>query len=261
MKVKVLSLDGNESGSIELPSQFSEEIREDLIKRAILAIKSYKRQKYGAKEEAGKRASAKLSRRRKYRGAYGMGISRVPRKILSRRGMRMTWVAAFAPGTVGGRRAHPPKSAKNWELKINKKERKKAIRSALAATASKDYIKFDKAPFVFEDKVESLNKTKEVRAVLNKIGLSEELERTANRKVRAGRGKSRGRKYRKKKGPLIIVSKDCPLIKSAKNIQGLDISIIRNLNAELLAPGMKLGRTTVYSQSAIEILRKEDLFN
>ena len=241
MKVKVLSLDGNESGSIELPSQFSEEIREDLIKRAILAIKSYKRQKYGAKEEAGKRASAKLSRRRrKYRGAYGMGISRVPRKILSRRGMRMTWVAAFAPGTVGGRRAHPPKSAKNWELKINKKERKKAIRSALAATASKDYIKFDKAPFVFEDKVESLNKTKEVRA---------------------GRGKSRGRKYRKKKGPLIIVSKDCPLIKSAKNIQGLDISIIRNLNAELLAPGMKLGRTTVYSQSAIEILRKEDLFN
>src|SRR3990167_8362804 len=247
MKVKVLSLDGNESGSIELPSQFSEEIREDLIKRAILAIKSYKRQKYGAKEEAGKRASAKLSRRRrKYRGAYGM---------------RMTWVAAFAPGTVGGRRAHPPKSAKNWELKINKKERKKAIRSALAATASKDYIKFDKAPFVFEDKVESLNKTKEVRAVLNKIGLSEELERTANRKVRAGRGKSRGRKYRKKKVPLIIVSKDCPLIKSAKNIQGLDISIIRNLNAELLAPGMKLGRTTVYSQSAIEILRKEDLFN
>src|SRR3989344_4390875 len=167
MKVKVLSLDGNESGSIELPSQFSEEIREDLIKRAILAIKSYKRQKYGAKEEAGKRASAKLSRRRrKYRGAYGMGISRVPRKILSRRGMRMTWVAAFAPGTVGGRRAHPPKSAKNWELKINKKERKKAIRSALAATASKDTLKLIRHHLVFKIKYYLLNRIKKERAYL-----------------------------------------------------------------------------------------------
>ena len=144
MKVNVMDISNAKVGELNLPAQFKEEFRPDIIHRAVLALQSNAMQPYGAAPEAGKRVSAKLSRRRrKFKTSYGIGISRVPRKILSRRGMRMTWVAAFAPGTVGGRRAHPPKSAKNWELKINKKERKKAIRSALAATASKDYIKFD----------------------------------------------------------------------------------------------------------------------
>ena len=47
---------------------------------------------------------------------------------------------AEAPNTVGGRRAHPPKAEKEWELKINSKERKKAFRSALAATAQESYV-------------------------------------------------------------------------------------------------------------------------
>ena len=49
----------------------------------------------------------------------------------------MNWVGAFAPGTVGGRRAHPPKSEKIWSKKINKKENAKAIRSAISATLLK----------------------------------------------------------------------------------------------------------------------------
>ena len=84
-----------------------------LIKRAVLTLQNNKRQRYGANPEAGKKVSAALSkRRRKYRGSYGHGISRVPRKILSRRGTSMNWQGAFAPGTVGGRRAHPPKAEK-----------------------------------------------------------------------------------------------------------------------------------------------------
>ena len=129
MKLDILDISKNNVGEVELPMQFNEVIREDLVKRAFLVIRSNKRQAYGAKPEAGKRASANLSkRRRKYRGMYGFGISRTPRKILSRRGTRMYWVGAVAPNTVGGRRAHPPKAEKIMQKKINKKERKKAIR-------------------------------------------------------------------------------------------------------------------------------------
>ena len=102
MKLDILDSSNNKIGEIKLPRQFDEEYRPDLIQRAVLAIQSHKRQAYAASESAGKRASAKLSRRRRdYRGSYGIGISRVPRKIMTRRGTRMNWVGAFAPGTVG----------------------------------------------------------------------------------------------------------------------------------------------------------------
>ncbi|MEK6868731.1 MAG: 50S ribosomal protein L4, partial [Nanoarchaeota archaeon] len=105
MKLNVLDTSKNKTGEINLPVQFDEEVRPDLISRAVLALQSSKRQAYGAMPEAGKRASSTLSkRRRRYRGSYGHGISRTPRKILSRRGTRMYWVGAFAPNTRGGRR-------------------------------------------------------------------------------------------------------------------------------------------------------------
>ncbi|MFC2135964.1 50S ribosomal protein L4, partial [Bacteroidota bacterium] len=107
MKLKILNTNKTETKTTDLPIQFYEPVRKDLIQKVFLAIQANKKQPYGADPEAGKRASAELSRRRrKYRGSYGMGISRVPRKIMSRRGTRMNWVGAFAPGTVGGRRAH-----------------------------------------------------------------------------------------------------------------------------------------------------------
>ncbi len=118
MKLKIISIKKAEAGERELPAQFKGLVRPDLIKRAVLSLQSNKRQAYGASPEAGKRHSAELSRRRrKYRGSYGHGISRVPRKILSRSGLRFNWAGAVAPGTVGGRRAHPPKTEKIWTKK------------------------------------------------------------------------------------------------------------------------------------------------
>ena len=83
MKSKIYNKQGTESGSIDFPSQFNEIVNQDLIKRAVISIQASKLQKYGAKPDAGIRSSAKLSkRRRKYRGSYGIGISRIPRKII-----------------------------------------------------------------------------------------------------------------------------------------------------------------------------------
>ena len=267
MKLNILDQTNSKTGEINLPSQFEEEFRPDLIHRAVLVIQSHKKQSYAASKTAGKRSSAKLSRRRRdYRGSYGIGISRVPRKIMTRRGMRMNWVGAFAPGTVGGRRAHPPKSEKIWWKKINSKEKAKAIRSAIAATIMKDVVAErghlipSNYPFILDDKFESINKTNEIVDTFKRLGLENELERVKEKKIRAGKGKSRGRKYLKKKGPLIVVSKTDKLSRAAANIPGIDVVEVKSLNAELLAPGAKAGRMVLWTNAAINILEKEKLF-
>lgn len=267
MKVKILDVQGKNSGDLELPDQFKEEINEVLVKRAVHAIQANSRQKYGASSEAGMRHSVEISkRRRKYRGCYGHGISRTPRKIMSRSGTRMNWEGAFAPNTKGGRRAHPPKSEKILEKKINKKENRKAIRSALAATMNKELVSKrghkvpENYPFILNDDFQSIDKTKNITAALNKLGIDKDLERTSERKIRSGKGKMRGRKYRIKKGPLIVVDDECKLLKSARNICGVDIVTLKQVNAELLAPGADIGRLTLFTKSALEKMSKEKVF-
>jgi large subunit ribosomal protein L4e len=267
MKLNVFEITKNRVGEIDLPSQFDEPIRPDLIKRAVNALQRERKQPHGASPDAGKRSSSIISKRRKnYRGSYGFGISRTPRKILSRRGTRMFWVGAFAPNTIGGRRAHPPKAEKILTKKINKKERRKAIRSAISATIVNDIVKDrghlipENYPLALEKKFEDLSKTKEVMKVLKELGFEKELARVSKKTIRAGKGKARGRKYRTKKGPLIIVSKECKIIKTANNIPGIEIVDVKGLNAEVLAPGAVPGRLTLWTKSAIEVLKKEKLF-
>jgi len=266
MKAKVRKLEGGAGKELQLPGQFESEYRPDLIKRAVLAIQSHNTQPYGAKPDAGLRASAELSRRRrKYRGSYGKGISRVPRKILSARGLQFNWAGAVAPGTVGGRRAHPPKAGKYPCKKINAKERKKALCSAIAASANKELVKgrghrFNEVPLIIDNGAEKLDKTKDIIKFLEKLGMKEELERTKEKKIRAGKGKARGRRYKKKKGPLIVVSGKCKLQKSAAAIPGVEVVVVDSLNTLLLAPGAVAGRLTLWTEGAIEKLGKKKLF-
>jgi large subunit ribosomal protein L4e len=266
MKIQVVNIENSKSGEIELPEQFNEEVNADLIARAVFAVQSKKRHRYGSAPEAGKRHSAKLSRRRHdYRASYGYGISRVPRKILSRRGTRFNWQGAFAPGTVGGRKAHPPK-AKDWEKKINKKERRKAIRSALSATMLREIVARkhripESYPFVLDNEIEKVEKTKDLVVVLKKLGMEEELQRTSKKVCRAGKGKLRGRKKRTKKGVLIVVGNKCGLIKAARNLTGVDVMEVNKLDAEVLAPGAVPGRAALFTGAAIEKIRKDGLFS
>lgn len=267
MKLKVCTINKASVGVKELPIQFDELIRPDLIQKAVEAIQANRRQPYGAMPKAGKRASAKLSRRRRdYKGSYGKGISRAPRKTLNRRGSQFYWVGAYAPGTVGGRKAHPPKADKILAKKINKKERRKAIRSAMAATvvrevvAKRGHIAPQDYPFIVGTAIENIKKTNEAKTALERLGFKDELERVSERTLRSGKGRLRGRRYRQKKGPLVVVSKKCALIASARNIPGLDVIEVQNLNAELLAPGAHIGRLAIYTEGAIDRLANEKLF-
>jgi large subunit ribosomal protein L4e len=265
----VYSVNGEVAGNIDLPSQFKEEFRPDLIKRAVLAQQSHNIQPTSTMPGAGNQYSAYLSkRRREYRGTYGAGRSRTPRKVMSRKGTRFDFKGAKAPQTVGGRKAHPSKLEKLRSEKINDKERKKAIRSALTATTIKEIVasrghrvdQVKELPIVLESKIEDAAKTKDILGILLKLGLAPELTRTRDRKIRAGRGKMRGRKYRTKVGPLFVVSKNCKLLNSARNITGADAVDVKKLNAELLAPGTKPGRLTIWSETALKELGEKKLF-
>ncbi len=139
MKAKIVG----ENKEIELPKLFSSKIREDICQKVYEIEKRW--QPYAPYFLAGKlySASGKIRHQRhRWKTSYGRGISRVPRKILWRRGTQFYWIGATVAGTRGGRRAHPPKIEHFLKkLKINKKEKLIAYKSAIAATASFDYIK------------------------------------------------------------------------------------------------------------------------
>lgn len=265
MKADILDLSGVKVGTLELPPQFEEPIRLDLIKKAVLVVQNNNRQPYGAYPEAGKRQSVRISKRRRdYKTSYGHGISRTPRKVIWHRGRQFGWVGAFAPNTRGGRRSHPPKAEKDFSQDMNINERRKAIRSAISASLNKNLLKENNytsnAPLVITEELEKLNKTKEIKSLLVSLGLKLELDNTSKKKIKTGSSRLRGRKYRIKKGPLIVVSQKCSLMNAASNIPGLNISIVHNLNAELLAPGANPGRLIIWSNKSIERLGKEKLF-
>jgi len=261
MKVPIFNINGEKKGEVELPKIFNVEYRPDVIKKAFLVLMSKLRQRYGSDPMAGKKTSAHYHGKRDYR--YTMmnrEMSRLPRIHGSG---YLSWTARIAPQAVKGRRAHPPKAEKNWAMKINKKENRLAIKSAIAATANKELIKehgyktFDgEIPIIIDDKFEELKKTKDVYEALKKLGLEKELERAKKKKVRAGKGKMRGRRYKRKVGPLIVVSKPCNLLLAARNIPGLSVVPVKDLNVLFLAPGGTAGRLTIFTESAIKELEK-----
>ena len=242
MKAQVITIDGTMGRDIELPQAFSEEYRPDLIRKAVIALQSTRRQPHGTYPYAGIESS-------EVGWGSGRGVSHVPRIKTGSR-------AAKVPQAKGGREAHPPVVQKVLLLRINKKEKAKAFRSALAASVSEELVRArghlftGQIPVVFEDAFGELGRTSEVISALTAAGLYQDIERSKiSRKVRAGRGKMRGRRFKQRKS-LLIVTAEKPL-KAARNLAGVDVITLEQLNTELLAPGTLPGRLTVFTESAI----------
>ena len=254
MKATLFDKEGNKKSQIELPKIFSIQIREDIAAKYFEADKFI--QPYSSFVDAGMRQSASGTishKRHDWRGHYGKGISRVPRKIMSRRGTQFFWVGANIPGAKGGRRAHPPKGI-GKEKKINKKEMKIALHSGFAATVNKEYVvgrysslaKIENLPIVIESLPE---KTKALSKMLkNILGENESLS-FKKKKVRAGKGKTRGRKYKSNARILIVTSN-----KENSKFKGLDVKTLSEVTISDLYP---LGRLTIYTQDAIKELGEE----
>src|SRR5213083_2642533 len=148
-QVHVYSLGGDVVKTIDLPGVFQSDIRVDLIRRAVTAFQANRRQPYGPSSHAGMRHSVRWS-------GKGHGVSRVPR-------IRGTMIGAQAPGTMGGRRAHPPRPDKVWAKKVNERERRLARNAAIAALKDSALVaarghRFDaelSVPIVIEDDLEA----------------------------------------------------------------------------------------------------------
>jgi large subunit ribosomal protein L4e len=53
-------------------------------------------------------------------------------------------------------------------------------------------------------------------------------------------------------GPLLVIANNDGVAEAARNIPGVDVTSVENLNAELLAPGTHPGRLTLWTSSAFE---------
>ncbi len=260
MKADVMNAEGQKSREIELPEFFSSAIREDIVTRIIETQKN--KQPYAPYAMAGKQASAsgKIRHgRRKWRTAYGKGISRVPRKIMWRRGDQFYWIAAEISSSRKGRRAHPPKVLSMMHVKkINKKELILALKSALSATAHPEYVKKRystlgkisfKLPLVVDGTLLG-KKSKEIRKVFENI-LGDALHIAFQEKtVRAGKGKLRGRRYKQNAGMLFVIGNQEKI-----SLSGIDVQKASMLSVSDLAEGA-LGRLTLYTEKALQDLQK-----
>lgn len=251
LKAHIYDLKGEVAGEVQLPQVFMTSLRPLVIKRAFLAQLSRKFQPQGRDPMAGKRTTAESI-------GVGHGVARVARIKGSMR-------AALIPFAVGGRTTHPPTSEKKIVKRIPKKERRLALFSAIAATASKELVAARghaiddvlEIPVIAVNEIEKLKKTREVKEVFINLGLWPDVLRVKkSRKIRAGKGKMRGRAVKEVVGPLIVVKESDGIDKAARNLPGVDVVKVTNLNVGLLAPGAHPGRLTLWSSSALEELQK-----
>lgn len=248
----LFNLDGSLLEYVELPLLFSYPVRIDIIRRAVHSAITARLQI---------KARDALAGRRRVGESWGIGysVARVPRLDSGR--------AVLAPNVVGGRRQFAPTVSENLHEEINRKEMKLAIISALAALANRSFVmkrnyvlpdKIGALPIIMANDFEDLNSARQVRECLKRLGIWENIVRAQEgTKVRSGRGKMRGRRYKTPKSILFIISStESPVIQAVRNLPGSDYLTPDNLNILKLAPGGLPGRLAVISQKALKLIEK-----
>lgn len=251
MKVNIYSKSGEKKGEVDLPPVFSFTPRVDLVRKTFNAISLSLRQPYGSSPSAG-------MRRVGHNAGPGHGTARIPRTAGSS-------TAVLLANFVKGKSAHSPRTEKVLFKGINRKERKIAKFSSIALTSSKEAVKARghkvpdeiTLPVVVEDGIESIRKTKDAVEFLESIGLYDDVQRAKDgTKVRAGRGKMRGRRYRTPKS-VLIVGNNYDNLRAFKSLPGVDIATYSSMSIRKLAPGGVAGRLTIFTESSLKLLDGE----
>lgn len=255
-KINIYNLNGKPKGSVSIPQIFKEKPKLYLIQRAINAHFSQSKQKQGRDPLAGKRNTARS-------WGTGFGMARVPR--IQGSGFLTARNAGFIPSVKGGRLPHAPRPTKKIVKKINKKEKSIALISSISASGDINWVKkrgyviedIPEIPLVIDDKIQTIKNTKKIMEIFTKLGLENEIQRfKKGKKIRAGKGKRRGRKYKNKKGILIIIKEDFGIYKAARNIPGVDIKNINNISTIDFAPGGIPGRLVLWVHNAFNELNQ-----
>ncbi len=249
--VSLYDAEGKSVGKVEVPQFFEAPVRADLIRRAVVALQSGGFHPQGRDPMAGKRTTAESL-------GVGRGMSRIPR-VKGERYAR-GGLAGFAAGTVKGRLTFPPTSARKLRKKINRKELRLAMLSAVAATSSKELVKARghritadlDLPLVVSDDAEKITTSSEAEKILRNLGLWDDVERASNRKARSGKGSVRGRPFRHPVSALVVVAKRQGAERGFRNFSGVKVVDVSSLNVSDLAPGTFPGRLTIWTQSALK---------
>ena len=142
-----------------------------------------------------------------------------------------------------------------------------AVCSALAASAVPALVQarghrvdqVEEVPLVVQ--AGGIKKTSQAVALLKAVGAYEDVERcVASRKLRAGQGKGRNRRFVQRRGPLVVYgdAEGEQFPRAFRNIPGVDHAHVDRLNLLQLAPGGHLGRFIIWTATAFA--RLEALF-
>ncbi|MYB46864.1 MAG: 50S ribosomal protein L4 [Cenarchaeum sp. SB0662_bin_33] len=257
MRVAVYGLDGVVSGGVDLPRVFETDTRPDVIHKVYVNLDSHRFQPQGRHPTAGMDVVARSGD-----PPTGRGTSRIA-KMLGGGGGRQGQAGGVA-SVRGGRQAHPPRSNKVIWKRVNKKENRLALCSAIAYTTHMDAIlkrghkigSLNKFPIILDSSIESVDTTKGLVDILRRLDLLGDMERLKSRKGRTGKSALRGRGKKVGKSILFVVSGDVPLKKASGSLPGIDVVPARDLSVLDLAPGANPARLTIYSQGALEEISK-----
>lgn len=257
MKITTYTTTGTKDGEIELPLIFSTPFRRELIHKAWINLTSHKFQPQGRHPSAGQDVVADSND-----PPTGQGVSRVARAQGGGGGRQGQ--GAEVASTRGGRQAHPPIVGKVIYKKLNKKENKLALCSAIAATSSKTIIEsrghkiegIESFPIIVSDDIESISKSNEMVKILESLKLTQDTDRLESRKSRSGQSRLRGRSKKVGKSVLFVTKEDKEMSKAIGALPGVEVKSVKDLSVLDLAPGSHPIRLTVYSKSAIEEIAK-----
>ncbi|CEN60306.1 ribosomal protein L4 domain-containing protein [Aspergillus pseudodeflectus] len=259
--VSIASAEGKPTGATApLPAVFTAPIRPDIVQQVHTGLAKNKRQPYAVSEKAGEQTSAES-------WGTGRAVARIPR--VSGGGTHRAGQAAFGNQCRSGRMFAPTKVWRKWHQKVNQGQRRFATASALAASSVPSLLfarghrigNVAEVPLVIDSKTfenAAITKTKAAVALLQAVGAGQELVKVSkSRKLRAGKGKLRNRRFRQRRGPLVVYNPETDgkeLVRAFRNIPGVETSSVFALNLLQLAPGGHLGRFIVWTSSAFEAL-------
>ena len=242
------------SGTVTLPAVFSAPIRNDVIHYVHSLMAKNNRQAYAVAKRAGMETPAQS-------WGTGRAVSRIPR--VPGGGTSRAGQGAFGNMCRGGRMFAPTKVYRRWHRKISVGQRRYAVASAISASGVTALVmarghKIDRVPempLVLSDSLNTVSKTKEIKAILERVGAMEDANKSADsKKLRVGVGKSRNRRYTQKRGPLVIYDVSEGLDRGVRNLSGVSVANIDNLSLLDLAPGGHLGRFCIWTKGAFEKL-------
>ena len=252
--VSVFALDGTKSGETTLPAVMSAPIRPDIVQFVHTNMNKNHRQAYSVSPWAGKQVTATS-------WGTGRAVARIPR--VGGGGTSRSGQGAYGNMCRGGRMFAPTKTWRRWHRKINLTQRRYAVASALAASAVPALVmarghKIDEVPeipLVVDDALEAAKKTSVAKDVLSALGALDDVTKAADSKrIRAGKGKARNRRYTLRRGPLVIYKNNDGVEQAFRNLPGVELCCVTRLNLLQLAPGGHVGRFCIWSQGALDEL-------